>query len=157
MAAVAERRASSVPFSSSVGDVPNPNFVPCTAARSRTSVLSLSRWAPRYFARALASPKLSVKSRSTKDTSIPAPVTPRCIASHSSSLKSAFVAIRPLLGCVWRDPTQPGRLERTVVAEEIPDPRPQLVAELEHCAEPLLHQDALVRAGLMPWGPAIDG
>src|SRR4051794_21460820 len=57
------------------------------------SALGLSdRCLPRYFAIALASPKLSVKSRSLSETSIPAPVTPFWMASHSCSSKSALVA-----------------------------------------------------------------
>ena len=65
-----------------------------------------SRSAPRsaasVFASALASPKLSVKSRSLTETSMPAPVTPFCIAFHSSSVKSAFVAMEASFSRVRR-------------------------------------------------------
>src|SRR5690242_1326382 len=48
-----------------------------------------------YLAIALASPKLSLRSRSLMDVSIPAPTSPLTSAFHSASLKSLFVAIVP--------------------------------------------------------------
>src|SRR4051794_17118969 len=73
-----------------------PNPLPLLPAISRMRGLSFfSCWPAMYLASALASPNVSVKSRSLTETSSPGPVTPRCSAFHSSSVKSALVAIDP--------------------------------------------------------------
>ena len=76
------------------GEAVMPNPVPCTAAISRISWVGPAvAWPAMYFAIAVDSPKLSLRSRSLRDTSMPAPVTPMCRLSHSSAVKSAFDAI----------------------------------------------------------------
>src|SRR3954447_6561953 len=121
-----------------------PNPLPLLAAISRMSGLSfVSCWAAMYFARALASPKVSVKSRSLTETSIPAPVTPFCSAFHSSSVKSALVAIDPPLSveppvsrpAPWVGFIPRGRNNATGSRREA------LVDRLEHLEHRHVHRD----------------
>src|SRR4030095_12194989 len=72
---------------------PNPPR-PWTPASSRIKSLPPDACcSPRYLAIALTSPNVSVKSGSLRATSSPEPIRPFCIVCHSSSVKSAFVAI----------------------------------------------------------------
>src|SRR5205814_5543513 len=106
--AAAERRDARVSSSTFCGEAVKPNPLPCVEASSRmSSLLLFSCSSPRYFARAPASPNVSVKSRSLIDTSIPAPVTPFSIAFHSCSVKSALLAITTFLSTIMRSDTMP--------------------------------------------------
>jgi hypothetical protein len=87
-------RAAIVSARTFSGEAVKPNPVPWTPAISRiSSVAPAVTWPARYFAIAVDSPKLSLRSRSLRDTSMPEPVTPACSCFHSSGVKSAFVAI----------------------------------------------------------------
>src|SRR5262245_11610600 len=86
--------AATVSVSTLSGEDESPNPVPCTAATSRMSSLELLPLASaRCLASAPASLNVSKKLRSLSETSKPLPTTPLCSASHSCSVKSAFVAI----------------------------------------------------------------
>src|SRR4051812_23863132 len=77
----------------------------------------------RWWASALASLKLSKKPRSTVATNIPAPVIPSCIAFHSSSVKSAFVAMQRSMAVLVGGASLPVHLLRPParVGEQIED------------------------------------
>src|SRR6478735_4835329 len=81
----------------------------------------------RCFASAFASLKLSKNPRSTVATNRPAPVMPDCSAFHSSSVKSARVAMAEML-------LQPARRRHRLVTSggERRDERPHLGIGVQH-------------------------